>query len=159
MSKNTVGALFFLVLSLFYGLMAFTIPLNIMAKNAVFTARTVPITLAVCGIIISLLLLILPSSDTDGRNTFIKAFRGFKWKQAGLLLALMIFYSFIIKLVGFIISTILFLIVGFRILGEQRVKILLLASIPFVLVFWFLINKILGVYLEPGTLFYFLRGW
>ena len=136
MSKNTVGALFFLVLSLFYGLMTFTIPLNLMARNAVFTARTVPITLAVCGIIISLLLLILPSSDADGRNTFIKAFRGFKWKQAVLLLALMIFYSFIIKLAGFIISTILFLIVGFRILGEQRVKILLLASIPFVVVFW-----------------------
>ncbi len=157
MSKDTVGALFFLVLSLLYGLMTFNIPLNVMAKKAFFTARTVPTTLAVFGIIISLLLLILPSPDADGRNSIIKTFRGFKWKRAGLLLASMIFYGLIIKLVGFIISTILFLIVGFRILGEQRVKILLLASIPFVVVFWFLINKILGVYLEPGSLFFFLR--
>ncbi len=67
----------------------------------------------------------------------------------------MIFYGLIIKLAGFIISTILFLIVGFRILGERRVKILLLASIPFVVVFWFLLNRILGVYLEPGVLFFF----
>ncbi|MEA1911628.1 MAG: tripartite tricarboxylate transporter TctB family protein [Spirochaetota bacterium] len=158
MSKNTVGALFFLAVSLFYGLMSFTIPLNLMAKKAVFTARTVPITLAVLGTVISLILLILPSPDADGRNTFIKEFRGFKWKEPVLLLGLMIVYSFIIKSMGFIISTVLFLIVGFRILGEQRVKILFLASIPFVLAFWFLISKILGVYLEPGTLFYFLRG-
>lgn len=158
MNKDRIGALFFLVLSLFYGLMTFKIPLNVMAKTASFTARTVPITLAVCGIIISLLILILPSPDADGRNTIIKTFRGFKWKRAGLLLVLMIFYGLIIKLAGFIISTILFLIVGFRILGEKRVKILLLASIPFVVVFWFLLNKILGIYLEPGSLFFFLGG-
>ncbi len=155
MSRDKVGALFFLVLSLFYGLMTFNIPLNMMAKKAFFTARTVPITVAVCGIIISLLLLILPSADADGRNSIIKTFSGFNWKRAGLLLLLMIFYGLIIKLAGFIISTILFLIVGFRILGERRVKILLLASIPFVVVFWFLLNRILGVYLEPGVLFFF----
>ncbi len=158
MSKDKVGALFFLVLSLFYGLMTFNIPLHAMAKKAFFTARTVPITLAVCGIIISLLLLILPSPDADGRNSTIQAFRGFNWKRAGLLLVLMILYGLIIKLAGFIISTILFLVVGFRILGERRIKILLLASIPFVIVFWFLLNKILGVYLEPGSLFFFLGG-
>ena len=158
MNKDRIGALFFLVLSLFYGLMTFKIPLNVMAKTASFTARTVPITLAVCGIIISLLILILPSPDADGRNTIIKTFRGFKWKRAGLLLVLMIFYGLIIKLAGFIISTILFLIVGFRILGEKRVKILLLASIPFVVVYWFLLNKILVIYLEPGSLFFFLGG-
>jgi putative tricarboxylic transport membrane protein len=158
MSKDKVGALFFLVLSLFYGLMTFNIPLNVMAEKAFFTARTVPVTLAVFGIIISLLLLILPSPDADGRNSIMKTFRGFNWKRAGLLLVLMILYGLIIKLAGFIISTILFLIVGFRILGERRVKILLLASIPFVIVFWFLLNKILGVYLEPGSLFFFLGG-
>lgn len=158
MNKDRIGALFFLVLSLFYGLMTFSIPLNEMAKTAVFTARTVPLTLAVCGIIISLLILILPSSDADGKNTLIKTFRGFEWKRAGLLLVLMVVYGLIIKPAGFIISTILFLIVGFRILGEKRVKILLLASIPFVVVFWFLLNKILGIYLEPGRLFFFLGG-
>jgi len=158
MKKDRIGALFFLVLSLFYGLMTFSIPLNAMAKTAAFTARTVPLTLAVCGIIISLLILILPSSDADGKNTLIKTFRGFKWKRAGLLLVLMVVYGLIIKPAGFIISTILFLIVGFRILGEKRVKVLLLASIPFVVVFWFLLNKILGIYLEPGRLFFFLGG-
>jgi len=158
MSRDKIGALFFLVLSLFYGLMTFAIPLNVMARTAVFTARTVPFALAVGGIIISLLILVLPSPDADGRNSIIGTIRGFKWKQVALLLALMVFYSLIIKLAGFIVSTILFLIVGFRILGEKRIRILLLASIPFVVAFWFLINRILGVYLEPGSMFFFLGG-
>jgi putative tricarboxylic transport membrane protein len=157
-NKDKVGALFFLVLSLFYGLMIFNIPLNIMAKEAAFTARTVPVALAVGGISISLLILFLPSADAGGRDSIIKTFSGFNWKRAGLLLGLMIFYGLILKLAGFIISSIIFLFVGFRILGEQRVKILLLASIPFVVVFWFLLNKILGVYLAPGSIFFFLGG-
>jgi len=127
-----------------------------MARTAVFTARTVPFALAVGGIIISLLILILPSIDADGKNSVTRTLRGLKWKPVVSLLALMIFYSLTIKLAGFIISTSLFLIVGFRILGEKRIKILLLASIPFVVLFWFLISKILGVYLEPGSVFYFL---
>jgi len=156
MNKDKIGALFFLVLSLFYGLATLAIPLNVMARTAVFTARTVPFALAVGGIIISLLILILPSIDADGKNSVTRTLRGLKWKPVVSLLALMIFYSLIIKLAGFIISTSLFLIVGFRILGEKRIKILLLASIPFVVLFWFLISKILGVYLEPGSVFYFL---
>jgi putative tricarboxylic transport membrane protein len=158
MSKDKVGALFFLALSLFYGSMIFKIPLNVMAETAFLTARTVPITIAVFGIIISLLILILPSRDTDGKGDIVKTFRGFEWKRAGLLLVLMILYGLLIKVAGFIASTILFLIAGFRILGEKRIKILLVASIPFVIVFWFLLNKILGIYLEPGILFSFLRG-
>jgi putative tricarboxylic transport membrane protein len=158
MSRDKVGALFFLVLSLFYGLMAFRIPLNVMAETAVLTARTVPITIAVFGTVISLLILILPARDTEGRHDIIKTFRGFEWKRAGLLLVLMILYGLIIKVVGFIVSTILFLIAGFRILGEKRVKILLVASIPFVIAFWFLLSRILGIYLEPGSLFSFLKG-
>ena len=155
MSRDKVGALFFLLLSLAYGLMTFTIPLNVMARTAVFTARTVPFALAVGGIIISLLILILPSRDPDGSKSVIEVF---KWKQAALLLALIIAYSLIIKFAGFIVSSILFLIAGFRILGEKRTKILLLASIPFVVAFWFLINRVLGVYLEPGSVFFLIGG-
>jgi len=158
MSRDKVGALFFLLLSLDYGLMTFTIPLNVMARTAVFTARTVPFALAVGGIIISLLILILPSRDPDGSKSVIEVFRGFKWKQAALLLALIIAYSLVLKFAGFIVSSILFLIAGFRILGEKRTKILLLASIPFVVAFWFLINRVLGVYLEPGSVFFLIGG-
>jgi putative tricarboxylic transport membrane protein len=157
MSKDKVGALFFLVLSLFYGLNTFAIPLNKMARTAVFTARTLPLALTILGVAISLLILILPSSNQE-RFSIAEIFRGLKWKQAGLLLGLMIAYSLVIKPIGFILSTNLFLIAGFRILGEKRVKILLLASIPFVIAFWFLINRILGVYLEPGTAFFYLGG-
>jgi putative tricarboxylic transport membrane protein len=156
MSRDKVGALFFLVLSLAYGAMTFNIPLTLMARTAVFTARTVPFALAIGGTVISLLILILPSRDPDGSKSVVEIFRGFNWKKAALLLALIVVYSLIIKFVGFIVSSILFLIGGFRILGEKRTKILLLASVPFVVAFWFLLNKILGVYLEPGSLFYLI---
>jgi putative tricarboxylic transport membrane protein len=60
------------------------------------------------------------------------------------------------KWIGFIISSILFLLVGFYILGERRIKRMLLASIPLVVMLWFIMSSLLGVYIAPGELFYIL---
>lgn len=157
MNKEKVGALFFLILSIGYGILAFDIPLTFVGEDEVFTAQTLPIALAIAGTIISLLILILPSTKQDGSDNISAAFRDLDWKRVGLLTVLMIFYGLTIRSLGFILSTSLFLIGGFRVLGERRIKILLLASVPIVLVFWFLMTRILGVYLDPGSLYFFLE--
>jgi putative tricarboxylic transport membrane protein len=157
MSKDKVGALFFLLLSIVYGALAFDIPLLFGGEDEAFTARTLPFALSIGGIVISLLILLLPSGSSDRKTKATEVFRGLDWNRVIQLAVLMSIYGLAIKWLGFIISTSLFLIGGYRILGERRIKILLVASVPLVLVFWFLMTKILGVYLAPGEIFFFLE--
>jgi len=62
----------------------------------------------------------------------------------------------VMKWLGFMISSILFLLGGFYVLGERRIKRMLLASIPLVILLWFVMSSLLGVYIAPGEIFYIL---
>ena len=157
MTKDKAGAAFFLILSVIYGILAFDIPLTFVGEDDVFTARTLPYALSLCGIVISSLILLLPSKRTDKKTPMHEAFRGLDWNRVIQLAVLMILYGLTIKWLGFLLSTNLFLIGGYWILGERRIKVLLLASIPVVIAFWLLMTKVLGVYLAPGELFLFLE--
>lgn len=156
--KAKVGAFLFLVFSISYGIATYQIPLMFYAEEDAFSPRTLPLALAACGIIVSLAMLLMPPvSDPEVKDQSLGgALRGLEWKKVGQLTLLMVLYGLAIKTLGFILSTTIFLIGGFWILGERRLKVLLLASIPLVLVFWFIMVKILEVYLAPGSLFYFL---
>ena len=76
-----------------------------------------------------------------------------EWIPVVLLIVLTLLYGFALDWLGFILSTILFLVSGFRILGENRWRVLLQVSVPFVLVFWFCLTQLLSIYLAPGKLF------
>ncbi|WP_423909400.1 tripartite tricarboxylate transporter TctB family protein [Candidatus Spongiihabitans sp.] len=155
--KDKVGALIFLIFSVAYGVSSRDIKIPLFAEEDVFNSRTLPIALAILGGTTSLLLLILPSSS--GKEASVgEAFRGLYWKEVILLLILMVVYGLTIKVVGFIVSTILFLALGFWILGERRIKVILLTSVPLVLVFWYILSQLLDIYIDPGSFFYFLRG-
>ena len=65
----------------------------------------------------------------------------------------MVFYGFTIRYLGFLISTTIFLVGGFAVLGERRIKVLLGASIPVVFIFWYLLTQLMGIYLAPGDIF------
>ncbi len=69
------------------------------------------------------------------------------------LMVLTLAYGFSLDWLGFLISTTLFLIAGFRILGEKRLKVLLLVAVPFVFIFWFGLTQLLEIYLAPGRIF------
>jgi putative tricarboxylic transport membrane protein len=68
----------------------------------------------------------------------------------------MVIYSLAIPWIGFLLSSIFFLIVGFYIMGERNIKLILLSSIPLVIVLWLLLSKILGMYIAPGEIFYII---
>ena len=145
-----------LLFSLAYGLQATQIPLSFLAQQEFFTPRTMPYALAVVGLVLSLLILVLPTADPQGKRSLKEETKGMDWKPAILLVVAMILYGLVMKYLGFIIASIIFLLAGFYILGERRIKRMLLAAIPLVLVLWMLMSMLLGVYIAPGEIFYML---
>jgi putative tricarboxylic transport membrane protein len=157
MRKDKYGALFFLLISVAYGLKAFDIPLTILAQRETFNARTLPFGLAVAGVVLSFLILVLPSVDEkDGSATLKQTVSGLDWKRVFLLLGLMVFYGLVMKFLGFVIASVLFLLGGMWVLGERRLWLMLLSAIPLVLFIWVLMAQLLGMYIAPGEVFYLL---
>lgn len=148
LSKERIGALFFLALSIAYGYYGSEIRLYPGDEFEPMTARTMPYFLAFLGACLSLVLLITGNPDKDDEHGETA-----EWTPVILLILLTLLYGFTLDWFGFIISTILFLVGGFRILGEKRWRILLQVSVPFVLIFWFCLTQLLDIYLAPGKLF------
>jgi len=154
MAREKVGALIMLLFSVAYGLLATKIPLTFLSREETFTARTMPYALAAMGVFLSLAILILPTADPEGKKSLGEVTKGMDWSTAILLVVLMMAFGLTMKWLGFIIASIVFLLVGFWILGERRKKLMLLAAIPLVLVLWGIMSVLLGVYIAPGEIFY-----
>ena len=148
LSKDRIGAMFFLVVSIAYGYFATEIKLYPGDELDPMTAQTLPVVLSGLGIVFSLVLLV--SGD---QKEFGPGIAGLNWKPVIALLLLTLFYGFSLDWLGFLLSTTVFLIAGFRILGERRVRVLLLIAVPFVFIFWFGLTQLLDIYLAPGRIF------
>jgi putative tricarboxylic transport membrane protein len=155
-NPEKVGALFFLAISISYGLVAFKIPLTLLAQQETFNARTMPFALSVLGALLSVLIIVLPASKESKQEPVKLVFGGLDWRRTGLIVVMMVVYAFAMTWLGFIIASILFLAGGFYILSERRIMILLAASIPLVIGIWLLMSKILGMYIAPGEIFYLM---
>ena len=156
MQKDKFGALLLLTFSIAYGLLAFNIPLTFISQQESFNARTMPFALGIIGAILSFLILVIPSAEPSEKTSLTAAFRGLDWPRVGLLVVMMVFYGITLRLLGFVISSALFLMGGFWILGERRIWMLLLGSVPLVLFIWFLMSRILGMFIAPGEIFYMM---
>ena len=157
-NKEKMGALFILAFSIAYGIYAFKIPLIFLSQGEALNARTMPYALSSAGIVISLLIIILPSFDKHKVTSVRQALSGLDWRRTAWLTGLMLVYSLIMPWVGFVIASIIFMAGGIMILGERNFKVILIASVPLVIVLWFLLTKVLGMYIAPGELFYILGG-
>jgi putative tricarboxylic transport membrane protein len=157
-NKEKIGALFILAFSIAYGIYAFKIPLIFLSQGEALNARTLPYVLSIAGSVISLLIIILPSFDKDKVTTVREALSGLDWKRTAWLTGLMLVYSLSMPWVGFVIASIFFMACGVMILGERNIKVILIASVPLAVVLWFLLTKVLGMYIAPGELFYILGG-
>lgn len=156
MNSEKTGALLCLLFSVAYGLGAFTIPLTFLSQDEVINARTMPFALSIAGVVLSLLIIVLPTIEAEGRKSLKAVFSGLDWNRAIWFLGITVIYGLIIKWLGFIISSILFLNAGFYILGERKIKLMLLSSIPLVVGLFFLMSYILGMYIAPGEIFYMI---
>ena len=152
LNRELLGPSLFLALFTLYAIVAWQIPLLPFEEYETVTSATLPKVYAAFGIIVCLLsigaTLLKPTEKTYSDDVLEKSnvLRTFG------LLILMVVYSAALEPIGFLISTSVFLLVGFFVMGERRKKILLLASIPVAVVFWFLMTQVLGIYLVPGNL-------
>jgi len=159
MTKSRLGSLFFLLFSLFYFYKSFDIHLMSSALYESMTARTFPYYLGLFGILVSSLMLLFSFIKKDKEDLFDwENLKTFDFKKGFYFILAMIFYGFTIRTLGFIISTILFLIIGFLILGERSIKVILLTSLGVSIVFWFLLTQVLGVYIQQGIIFDYILG-
>lgn len=143
MSKDRIGGILLLVFCLTYGLLSQQITLLPFQENVAFHARTMPEVLSVLGIGLAVLIIVFPGSDKK------LELAGYNWINCALFLGLMSLYGLTIRPLGFILSTSLFLMIGFWLLGERKPLLLILASVPLVVLFWVLMTQGLDVFIEP----------
>lgn len=158
MTKNTIGSIFFLAFSCFYFLNVFNIKKMPGNQFEVMSASTFPFYVGIAGIIISLLILIFSFTDKDGEHITLAYLKTLDFKTTAYFVAAMLFYGFTIRSLGFIISTIIFLIIGFVLLKEKNIKRILLISVGVSVGFYLLLNNVLGVYIDPGMIAEYFAG-
>ncbi|MGB0697306.1 MAG: tripartite tricarboxylate transporter TctB family protein [Rhodospirillaceae bacterium] len=143
LNKDRIGALAILAFAVGYGALTFNIHLLPFQANSAFTARTMPFFLTLFAIGLSLAILLRPS------DLSMPDVKGFQWKRGLLVCIVMLAYGFLVRPLGFITATTLFLMAGYLILGERRPVILIAASLPIVVAFWALMTQVLDVFIEP----------
>ena len=150
LTKDRIGGLLLLIFCLFYWWKISDIRLLPFQANQAFTPRTIPEVLSYLGIGLSLAIIAFPAN----REPF--ELKGLNWPLGFAFLVLMSVYGLTVRPVGFLLSTSLFLMIGFALLGERSILKLLLFSVPLVVAFWILMNYGLSVFIEPLPVF--LRG-
>ena len=113
---------------------------------------TFPKVLAVGGIILSLLILLgveKSAKPAAGGDIDLSRLGDYKVGQALILLGLMVAYALLLRPLGFLGATFLFLFMGSFILGERRFVPMALVSAIAAGSIWYLVDKVLGIFLSP----------
>ena len=144
-------AVFFLLVSTVYGLTAFDYSLLPFERNLVFLPNTLPKALSVFGVVLSLLILLAPKAPKRDADTALDPahFRQYKIGQALGLIAAMLSYALVLRLIGFIPATTLFLLGSGFILGERKLHIMLPIALGAAIFIWYLVQELLGIFLRP----------
>jgi hypothetical protein len=156
-NKDRVGSLLVLAFSCAYLRYALVLPLDPTAADDSFSARTLPVGLAVAAIVFSIVQLFLSTRrKTDTRIS--EAVKGFNWQPVLLLILAMGIYSVAFGGLGFVLSSFLFLQTGFLILGERRYLLSAAIAASLVLSLWAMLTQVFGLYLDTGDLYRALFG-
>ena len=145
-SVKIISLLFF-VLSAFYLYTAHQIQVFAFDEGAAFNARTFPIYLGFAGLFFSGLFVILPETNPSSVDLKVLDYK----KTLGLVI-LMILYGITILKAGFFLSTSIFLVGSYIILGELNWIWIFILSFPFVAIFMYLLHGILDIYLRDPFL-------
>lgn len=148
-------ALVFLLICLIYGYTAYFLMdarlLPFMQRNPIWPS-TFPKILAILGIICSLVVLLgfeKSQKEPDAMEINYRRLTEYKLGQAILLVGLMVLYAFSLRPAGFLISTVLFLVMSAAALGERRFVILVPVALIATGSIWYLVQEVLGIFLRP----------
>ncbi|KZK87665.1 Tripartite tricarboxylate transporter TctB family protein [Pseudovibrio sp. W64] len=148
-------ALVILAVSLSYGYTAFFLmdaglP-PFMRFNPIWPS-TFPKVIAVLAAITSLAILLgfeKKPADSDADEIDFSRFWDYNIGQAVFLLVLMAGYALLLRPAGFLLSTLLFLVISAALLGERRFMILVPVAAVAAGGVWYLVQQTLGIYLSP----------
>lgn len=149
-------ALFFLIISLVYGYAAYNYPLLPFERGMAFLPNTQPMALSVLGVIVSLIILFSPRSRSDDEaveGIDLAQVRQFKIGQTLGLVAAMVLYALLLRPIGFLAATSLFIAGCAVILGERKFHVLIPIAIVTAVGIWYLVQETLGIFLRPWPWF------
>ena len=156
---NRLVALALLAFSSGYCYLAYSYHLLPFERFLAVRPNTMPIGLAIAGIICSIAILIQPQAsdvEVEGDGTvnrpdaeYLQNPQNFNWSQGIGLLVLATTFALSLRLLGFIFCTSIFLVLGGVLLGEQRYTLLVSISITASLLVWYLVDQGLTIFLLP----------
>ena len=149
-------ALLFLIVSIAYGYAAFEYPLLPFERNMPFLPNTMPKALAVIAALISLFIMLSPrprGADDELGKLSMETVRGFKLGQAFGLVAAMVLYAVLLRPIGFLAATSLFIIGSSMVLGERKLHLLVPIALVAAVGVWYLVQETLGIFLRPWPAF------
>ena len=153
-------AFIILLICLAYGYAAFftmdgSLP-PIMRRSPVWPS-SFPKVLAIGGIVLSLAIVVgiekSPPKKEDAADINLSRLTEYNVGQAALLLGLMVAYALLLRPLGFLASTFLFLSCGSFILGERRFALMIVVSAIAAGSVWYLVDAVLGIFLSPFPAF------
>lgn len=160
MTLDRAFAGIFILLCLIYGYTAFvTMEANLLPfeLNMVFLPNTMPKWLSILGVIVGLVVVIQSgpkaNAEIDAGEIDYRNMRQYKLAQALFLLGLMVAYALLLRPIGFLASTTLFLAGGSMILGERRYIVLIPVAVFTAFLIWYLVQEVLGIFLRPWPWF------
>ncbi len=149
-------ALALLAISLIYGYVAFFVMDDQLApimKRAPVWPSSFPKVLSVGAVLLSLSILLglekNTGKDPSAADINIARLGEYKVGQALLLLGLMVAYALLLRPIGFLASTFLFLTLGSFLLGERRYWLMALVAAIATVAIWYLVDEVLGIFLRP----------
>lgn len=150
----------FILLCLIYGYTAFvTMEANLLPfeLNMVFLPNTMPKWLSILGVIVGLVVVIQSgpkaNAEIDAGEIDYRNMRQYKLAQALFLLGLMVAYALLLRPIGFLAATTLFLAGGSMILGERKYIVLIPVAVFTAFLIWYLVQEVLGIFLRPWPWF------
>ncbi len=158
LTRQRVGALLFLALSLFYGWQIQDIPQLPVDALEAMNARSMPWALAAVGVILSLALFVAggdtPPEQHQEQDIQSDAKR-YQFANILTAIALLVWtalYATLLGWLGFFAATAAFLLGGFFLLGERRPTILIGVAFAAALLLYGLLRFGFGLYLPAGSL-------
>ncbi|MEM7695396.1 MAG: tripartite tricarboxylate transporter TctB family protein [Pseudomonadota bacterium] len=122
-----------------------------MQRNPV-KPSTFPKVLALMGMGLSLVILLGLEKDQrrpEDMDINYRRLTDYKLVQALILVGLMVAYAMLLRPLGFIGSTFLFLVISALVLGERRFVTLGAVSAIAAFGVWYLVQEVLGIFLRP----------
>ena len=156
---RAIAGLFVLV-CIIYGYTAFVTmeeALLPFERNLTFLPNTMPKWLSILGVFIGLIVVLQsgpkPAGATDSTDIDVHNLGQYKLGQAIFLLVTMVLYALLLRPIGFIAATILFISVGGYILGERRYVVMVPVAAAAAVFIWYLVQEVLGIFLRPWPWF------